>query len=211
MLSAIYKPYARLFMNKKTISLWIYNFILAIWLGIFLNFTFYKTVYFLSPYGLLNNGIFTLSTICIVVLAFNVVLQLFNWSWTTKILTSILIVIGGFSAYFVNSLGVLITADQIQNILQTDVREVQDLWSLRLVLWSIIMVIIPLILWFSKQWQAQHQAQVDCLQSKESHKLSHDHLFPSLLSLLDIKTQVIDPKNDMLNTCRSSSQPRASL
>ena len=59
-------------------------------------------------------------------------------------MASIFIVVGGFSAYFVNSLGVVITPDQIQNMLQTDVREVRDLWSIRLIIWSTLLVIAPL-------------------------------------------------------------------
>src|SRR5690606_27527486 len=65
-----------------------------------------------------------------------------------KILASLLIILGGFSAYFVNSLGVVITPDQIQNMLQTDAREVRDLWSMRLIIWTLGFVIFPLgIVW----------------------------------------------------------------
>ncbi|WP_267314110.1 DUF1705 domain-containing protein [Acinetobacter lwoffii] len=59
--------------------------------------------------------------------------------------------LGGFSAYFVNSLGVVITPDQIQNMLQTDAREVRDLWSMRLVIWTLVFVVFPLfIIWMLK-------------------------------------------------------------
>ena len=68
--------------------------------------------------------------------------------WNAKILASVLIILGGFSAYFVNSLGVLTTPDQIQNMLQTDAREVRDLWSIRLLIWTLVFVVFPLcIVW----------------------------------------------------------------
>ena len=71
-------------------------------------------------------------------------LQLINWKWNAKFFATLLIIIGGLSAYFVNSLGVIITPDQIQNLLQTDIREAKDLWSIRLVIWTLIFVIFPL-------------------------------------------------------------------
>ncbi|MCA4418249.1 arylsulfatase, partial [Acinetobacter baumannii] len=44
-------------------------------------------------------------------------------------------------------------------------------------------------------------AQVNCLSQQTKQKLSQDNLFPSLLSLLDVKTQVINPQLDMLHSC----------
>src|SRR5690606_6466539 len=78
-------------------------------------------------------------------------LQWLNWKWNAKILASVLIILGGFSAYFVNSLGVVITPDQIQNMLQTNAREVRDLWSMRLFIWTLVFVIFPLcVIWMLK-------------------------------------------------------------
>lgn len=145
MLKAIYEPYIQILFKKKPIGLWTYNFRLAIWLGLFLNTHFYKMIYSLTPYSHFKNGLLIVSTIIIVVMAYNLVLQLVNWTWNTKFISSVLVVVGGFSAYFVNTLGVLITPDQIQNMLQTDLHEFQDLWSLRLMIWTLGMVILPLI------------------------------------------------------------------
>ncbi|ELW87454.1 hypothetical protein, partial [Acinetobacter baumannii] len=39
-------------------------------------------------------------------------------------------------------------------------------------------------------------AQVNCLSQQTKQKLSQDNLFPSLLSLLDVNTQVINPQLD---------------
>ncbi|MFH4280228.1 DUF1705 domain-containing protein, partial [Acinetobacter baumannii] len=50
------------------------------------------------------------------------------------------------SSYFVNTLGVIISPDQIQNIAQTDVAEATDLLSLRFGLWTIFFVILPIFL-----------------------------------------------------------------
>ena len=133
---------------KKSISLSGFNMLLAIWLGLILNFAFYQKIHEFTPYANLKAGLLLAATALIIIAFYNLVLQWLNWKWNAKILASALIILGGFSAYFVNSLGVVITPDQIQNMLQTDAREVRDLWSMRLIIWTLGFVIFPLgIVW----------------------------------------------------------------
>lgn len=132
----------------KSISLARFNLLLAIWLGLVLNFAFYQKIHQLTPYTNLKAGALLAATVLVVIGLYNLVLQWLNWKWNVKILASVLIILGGFSAYFVNSLGVVITPDQIQNMLQTDAREVRDLWSVRLLIWTLVFVVLPLcIVW----------------------------------------------------------------
>ena len=133
---------------KKSISLSGFNMLLAMWLGLILNFAFYQKIHEFTPYANLKAGLLLAATALIIIAFYNLVLQWLNWKWNAKILASVLIILGGFSAYFVNSLGVVITPDQIQNMLQTDAREVRDLWSMRLIIWTLGFVIFPLgIVW----------------------------------------------------------------
>lgn len=133
---------------KNSISLSGFNMLLAIWLGLILNFAFYQKIHEFTPYANLKAGLLMAATALIIIAFYNLILQWLNWKWNAKILASVLIILGGFSAYFVNSLGVVITPDQIQNMLQTDAREVRDLWSMRLVIWTLGFVIFPLgIVW----------------------------------------------------------------
>lgn len=132
----------------KPIRLSSFNLLLAIWLGLVLNFSFYQKIHQFTPYTSLKAGILLAATVLVIICFYNLVLQWINWKWNAKIVASILIVLGGFSAYFVTSLGVIITPDQIQNMLQTDAREILDLWSIRLMIWVLIFVIFPLcIVW----------------------------------------------------------------
>lgn len=136
---------------KKSISLSGFNMLLAMWLGLILNFAFYQKIHEFTPYANLKAGLLLVATALIIIAFYNLVLQWLNWKWNAKILASVLIILGGFSAYFVNSLGVVITPDQIQNMLQTDAREVRDLWSMRLVIWTLVFVVFPLfIIWMLK-------------------------------------------------------------
>lgn len=98
----------------------------------------------LTPYQGIKSILFLGSTVIVIVAAYNLLLQFISWKWSAKFFASLLVIIGGLSAYFVNSLGVIITPDQIQNLLQTDLREAKDLWSIRLIIWTLIFVIFPL-------------------------------------------------------------------
>ncbi|EPL5574519.1 phosphoethanolamine transferase, partial [Acinetobacter baumannii] len=128
------------------ISLFMFNVIIAIWLGAILNIGFYKKVHLLTPYLGIKATLFLAATVVIVVATYYAALQILNWKWTAKIFAILLVFIGGFSSYFVNTLGVIISPDQIQNIAQTDVAEATDLLSLRFGLWTIFFVVLPIFL-----------------------------------------------------------------
>ena len=129
----------------KPISLIVFNLLLAIWLGVFLNIAFFEKIRMLTPYNGVKAGLFVVASIIIVVAAYNFIFQFFNWKWTAKPLAIALVFIGGFSAYAVNTLGVLITSDQIQNLMQTDIAEARDTWSWHLLTWTLGMTVVPII------------------------------------------------------------------
>ena len=129
----------------KPISLIVFNLLLAIWLGVFLNIAFFEKIRMLTPYNGVKAGLFVVASIIIVVAAYNFIFQFFNWKWTAKPLAIALVFIGGFAAYAVNTLGVLITSDQIQNLVQTDIAEARDTWSWHLLTWTLGMTVVPII------------------------------------------------------------------
>lgn len=149
------------------LSLLTFNFLLALWIGLFLNLGFLKRIQELTPYSGFKAYAFLAATVCVLIALYNLILQLLNWKWTLKLFSSLLLIIGGFSAYFVNSLGVLISADQIQNMMQTDVSEVSDLLSLRFVLWAVLMVLLPILLlsWIKIKPQARSKVLLNKLLS----------------------------------------------
>jgi lipid A ethanolaminephosphotransferase len=132
----------------KEVSLSRFNIYLALWLAVVLNVMFYKQVQLLTPYHDFKAYAFIGATILVVLAFYHLVFQLLQWRPMAKGLAALLIIIGGMSAYFVNSLGVSITPDQIQNMMQTDGNEVRDLLSWRLVLWIGAMVVLPLVVLF---------------------------------------------------------------
>ena len=64
---------------------------------------------------------------------------------------------------------------------------------------------VPMIMWFSPEWKANQGGTVSCLNQQKSQTLSQDNLFPSLLSVLGVQTQVIDVKNDTLQNCKPAA------
>ena len=131
--------------NITSMSISTFNLVLAIWLAVVLNINFYSTIKELTPYTGLSVVVFLIATVCIVIAVYSLFLQFFSWKWTAKILAILLVVIGGFSSYFVNSLGVVITSDQVQNMMQTDPAEAQDLLSLHLIVWIFFVVVLPVV------------------------------------------------------------------
>ena len=132
----------------KEISLLRFNAYLAVWLAVALNFMFYKQIQLLTPYQGLKAYAFIAATVLVILALYNLVFQIIQWRPIAKSVAAILILIGGMSAYFVNSLGVAITPDQIQNMMQTDGNEVRDLLSWHLLFWIGTMVILPLVVLF---------------------------------------------------------------
>lgn len=64
---------------------------------------------------------------------------------------------------------------------------------------------IPMIMWFSQQWQQQVPQLVPCLNQQLTLARGHDNLFPSLLSMLDIRSTAIDPELDMQTLCHGKT------
>lgn len=131
-------------LNRIQLSVTMLNFIVALWIGVFLNFSFLEKIRQLTPYGGLREGFFLIATACVLIALYNLIFQLINWKSTVKVICIVLLIIGGFSAYFVSSLGVMISPDQIQNMMQTDVAETLDLMSIRIVIWAVLMVGLPI-------------------------------------------------------------------
>ena len=63
-------------LKKKPISLIVFNLLLAIWLGVFLNIAFFEKIHMLTPYNGVKAGLFVVASIIIVVAAYNFIFQL---------------------------------------------------------------------------------------------------------------------------------------
>ena len=129
-----------------TLSLSSFNIMVAVWLGLVLNIAFLNQVQLLTPYQGAKAYVFIVATAILLIALYNFVLQILDWKWTAKTCAIVLVFLGGFSSYFVNSLGVVISPDQIQNVMQTDSAEATDLISFRFGLWILGFVVLPIVI-----------------------------------------------------------------
>lgn len=102
-----------------------------------LNFNLHSFVYEKLSQNLLLTLVFIVAYFGLVHMIFSLIFV----KYLTKILSIFFILSSCISLYFITFYGVLIDSDMIQNVVQTDIKEVKDLLSWRLVL-SVIIVLL---------------------------------------------------------------------
>ncbi|MBC3957074.1 phosphoethanolamine transferase [Pseudomonas triticifolii] len=63
---------------------------------------------------------------------------------------------------------------------------------------------VPMIAWFSENYQASFEINSACLEKKRTSALSQDNLFHSMLGLLRVNTLAYDPTLDIFAGCRNT-------
>ena len=129
-----------------SLSLTQFSLLNALWLACALNICFYKRIKELTPYSGFQSYFFIGATILVVVAAYNIVMQIFQWRLSAKPWAFFFIFVGGMSAYSISNLGVVITSDQVQNLMQTDSHEAFDLMSTQFFLWFLGMIFLPAVI-----------------------------------------------------------------
>ncbi|MBU4117269.1 MAG: phosphoethanolamine--lipid A transferase [Proteobacteria bacterium] len=118
----------------------------AIFLVLFYNFAFFQNVIGVYPLGERNNLFFFVSLALGLTGVIALLLSLLASRFTTKPLIVLLFLTASASSYFMNNYSVVIDYIMIQNILQTNVREATDLFSLKLFLYIFFLGIVPSLL-----------------------------------------------------------------
>ncbi len=67
---------------------------------------------------------------------------------------------------------------------------------------------VPMTMWFSAGAPAATGLDLACLQRRSAQPLAHDHLFHTLLGLLDVKTALYEPPYDLAQGCRAQAAPQ---
>jgi lipid A ethanolaminephosphotransferase len=66
---------------------------------------------------------------------------------------------------------------------------------------------VPMIAWLSPRFAASSAVDRECLARSASAPLTHDHLFHSVLGILDVRTAVYRPERDFFDECRRHHGP----
>jgi len=61
---------------------------------------------------------------------------------------------------------------------------------------------VPMVMWFSLRFAANRGVDLNCLNERE--RTSHDHLFSSVLGLMQVQTEVYDRGHDVFSGCAGS-------
>ena len=63
---------------------------------------------------------------------------------------------------------------------------------------------VPMVAWLSPQTQSAARVSTECLRRERDRALSHDHLFHSVLGLMDVRTRVYRPELDFWASCKGA-------
>jgi lipid A ethanolaminephosphotransferase len=62
---------------------------------------------------------------------------------------------------------------------------------------------VPMVMWWSAGFGRSAGLNADCMRARAREPAAHDHLFHSLLALLDVKTSLYAPAFDVTHDCRA--------
>ncbi len=67
---------------------------------------------------------------------------------------------------------------------------------------------VPMVVWLSPELQQRSGVRADCLRQRAAEPLSHDHVFHTMLGVMDVSTQVRENALDAMAPCRPPLGPR---
>ena len=124
--------------------------LISILFVLFYNFSFFGNVF--KVYQLNRINILYVASLGIVLaLVINTVLTLISSRYTTKPILILVVIISSFTAYFMDTYNVVIDDSMIRNALQTDIKESSDLFSLKLIIYFLLLGLLPSIFIYKSQ------------------------------------------------------------
>ena len=116
--------------------------IITLFLVLFDNYSFFSNTLTIYPFTL-DNIYFLLSLIVVFISFLLLLLSLLSYKYTLKPLLIFILIISSLTSYFMNSYQVIIDESMIRNILQTNLKESFDLFSIQQILYLTLFGLIP--------------------------------------------------------------------
>lgn len=136
------------FSNKLRCNEILFNFCAALFFTLVLNSVFLFKAWKTIPYYNLHDYLFA-STIPLVLLcAFLFIFNIAALPWIRKPLLIFLIVVSAAANYFMFSFGTVIDTNMIQNVFETDLQEATALFSMKYLLWMLLVGVLPAVMVF---------------------------------------------------------------
>ncbi|MFV1982083.1 MAG: phosphoethanolamine transferase, partial [Thiohalomonadales bacterium] len=130
--------------SKKGITSSKLIILVSAFLMVFGNITFFSNVLDVYPLNL-QNSLFLLSLFIVFIFAYIILLSLVCYKYTIKPILILIVLISSLSAYFMDTYHIVIDDLMIDNIIKTDIQESLDLFSVKQILYFIILGILPSI------------------------------------------------------------------
>lgn len=128
----------------------------ALWMGLLCNWPLWQRLYALPELATARGRLFLLAFMVIVVSSLGALLSLLAWRRLLKPALLLLMPTAAALAYFSGSYGIVMDAEMLRNVLQTDAREVRDLLTPGLLFSLLGLGLLPLLYLLR---QPLHQAE----------------------------------------------------
>ncbi len=122
------------------------NALVALWIVLTGNLTFFSKLSGLTPFDGWRAWAFLFSAVVFLWAYINLALQWLTWGRLARPLLTFLLLASAMTAFFVDTFGVGIDGGQIQNMMETDMREVLDLMSWRMLGYAVVLAGVPIFL-----------------------------------------------------------------
>lgn len=125
------------------------NALVALWITVLGNTTFFHHLSAQTPYNGFAAGLFLFTSGVLIWAYLTTFLQLITWGFLARPVLTFILLASALTAYFVDTFGVGIDSGQIQNMMETDIKEVRDLLSLRFFAYVLVLAGLPIAwLWW---------------------------------------------------------------
>lgn len=140
------------FFKSTQVPQWRVILTVAFFLTLVANVAFFKHV--IDVYQLSWSTFSFIASLAILLVSVSVILlTLLSWGRVTKPLLIIILMASSFVAYFMDTYDVVIDTHMIENVLQTNLNESADLFSITLILYVALIGVIPSILIYRVQFR----------------------------------------------------------
>ena len=120
-----------------------FNIYAALFFTLILNGLFIARAWQIIPYQGLHDYLYAATLPVVLFCAFLLIFNVIALPWIRKPLLLILIVASAAANYFMYSFGTVIDTNMIQNVFETDLQEATALFSMKYLLWMLLLGVLP--------------------------------------------------------------------
>lgn len=129
--------------------------VLATYIALVLNFPFWRKLFAAAAPHNFSDWHFLAATLIAVILAFYLILLAISLKPVLRVVVLILLPVTAAASYFMSEYGIVIDANMVRNVFETDTREAGDLLSFKLAAYVGILGLLPAILFCAVPWPPQ--------------------------------------------------------